>query len=271
MLFFLFFSVQHVRASDVLNDAEKAELFGQAREHFHRALELSEADVDKKVPSTAVEEALRKALIRYERLARGGVGNGKIFYNIGNIYFRLGDIGRAIVNYRRAELYTPNDPNLKQNLSYALSQRQDRIEEMQKEKLMKTFFFWHYDLPSKARIILFTVFYSGFWIFAVLVLFFRNSLVKWGLGISLVFAALFMGSLGVDMYGGGDNIPGVLVDREIIARKGDSASYQPSFEEPLHAGVDFKLLDNRGQWFYIELMDGRQCWVPAESAELVTM
>ncbi|MEA2084796.1 MAG: hypothetical protein U9O82_11310 [Thermodesulfobacteriota bacterium] len=270
LLLFVFFNVHNAWAGDPLSETEKTEMLNQAGDFFHQALKLSETGNTGKIPSSAVEELLKKSLMRYERLIRSGVGNGKIFYNIGNIYFRLGDIGRAIVNYRRAEIYAPDDRNLKQNLSYALSRRQDRIEEKQKEKLLKTFFFWHYDLSPKIRSILFTVFYTGFWTFAVVILFKQNPATKWGLGITLTFFLLFMGSLGVERFGSSENAYGVLVDREVVARKGDSTSYQPSFEEPLHAGVDFRLLDSRGQWLHIELMDGRTCWVPAGSTELVT-
>ena len=270
LLLFVLFNVHNAWAGDPLNEAEKTELLNQAGDFFHQALKMSETGNTGKIPSSAVEELLKKSLMRYERLIRSGVGNGKIFYNIGNIYFRLGNIGRAIVNYRRAEIYAPDDRNLKQNLSYALSRRQDRIEEKQKEKLLKTFFFWHYDLSPKVRSLLFVAFYTGFWTFAVVILFKRNPAAKWGLGITLAFFLLFMGSLGVERFGSSENAYGVLVDREVVARKGDSTSYQPSFEEPLHAGVDFSLLGSRGQWFHIELMDGRTCWVPAGSAELVT-
>ncbi|MEA3547450.1 MAG: tetratricopeptide repeat protein, partial [Thermodesulfobacteriota bacterium] len=99
------------------------------------------------------EEARRlyhKSLLRYEKLSRE-IENGKLYYNIGNVYFRLDDLGRAIVNYRRAEQLITNDPNLRQNLDYALSKRQDKIESKQEEELLRTLFFWHYDLPSSLR------------------------------------------------------------------------------------------------------------------------
>lgn len=265
------FNGHHAWAGDPLSKTERVELFNQAENFFHQALEMLETGATGKRPPSEVEELLRKSLMRYERIVRGGVRNGKIFYNIGNIYFRLGDIGRAIVNYRRAEMYAPDDPNLKQNLSYALSLRQDRIEEKQNERLLKTFFFWHYDLSSKVRSILFVAFYAGFWTFAVVILFKRTSPAKWGLGISLTFLLLFLGSLLVERFESSENISGVLVDREVVARKGDSVSYQTSFKEPLHAGVDFRLIESRSRWFHIELMDGRTCWVPEGSAELVTM
>lgn len=48
-------------------------------------------------------------------IQEGVVKNGKLYYTLGEICFRMKDIVRAILNYRRAEQYVPDDPNLKQN------------------------------------------------------------------------------------------------------------------------------------------------------------
>jgi hypothetical protein len=63
--------------------------------------------------------------------------------------------------------------------------------------------------------------------------------------------------------------PGVIVAEEVVARKGDSETYEPSFQEPLHAGTEWTLVERRGDWFHVELPDSRRCWLPADSVELV--
>ena len=62
---------------------------------------------------------------------------------------------------------------------------------------------------------------------------------------------------------------GVIITEEVIARKGDGTAYQRSFVDPLHQGTEFKLLEERAGWYYIELADGRTGWIPDSSAELV--
>lgn len=246
-----------------LADSEKLELFNEANSFFSRANELARTD------PTAAEDFYQKSLLRYVRLAKAGIRNGKLYYNIGNVYFRLDDIGRAILNYRRAQRFMPNDPNLKQNLDYVTSQRQDRIEEKQKEKVLKTLFFWHYDIPAYARAVLFGVSYVLFWSFLTVRLFAARPWTRWGTGVCLLVFLLFLGSLLVDHYTRSTNRPGVIVASEVTARKGDGETYQPSFENPLHAGTDFNLVEERGKWLYIELQDGRRTWVPLKSAEFV--
>jgi tetratricopeptide (TPR) repeat protein len=247
-----------------LSSSEKQELLSQGADFFQQATAISSAD------PAAARELYQKALLRYKRLVKdSGIRNGKLFYNIGNIHFQLKDTGRAILNYRRAELYIPNNPNLKKNLVFAQSMRQDRLEEKQQEKILKTLFFFHYDFSAQVRTIIFAIFYACFWVFAGLKIFSRRPFTNWGLGIALLIAILFGGSLLSDKYFSSDNLQGVLLDAEVTARQGDSHSYQPSFKDPLHAGLEFLMLEDRGVWWQIELADGRTCWIPAQSGELV--
>jgi tetratricopeptide (TPR) repeat protein len=244
-------------------DPKQAELFLAANAFFSQANDIRATDPRK------ATDLYQKALLRYEHLVEKGVRNGKLYYNIGNVYYRLGDIGRAIVNYRRAERYSKTDPNLEQNLNFVLSQRADKIEEKQKDKMLKTLFFWHYDLSANVRALMFAVFYGAFWIFLLLRLYWARPWIHWGLGITLTVFLLLAGSLVIDHYGQSGNRAGVLVAAETVARKGDGWTYQPSFAEPLHSGTEFSLLEERSKWRFIELQDGRRTWVAAKDTELV--
>ena len=260
----LFFLYTPAYGGTLLSETEKKELYNQGTEFFHQATELTETD------PAAAKELYKKALVRFKHLAeQGDVNNGKLYYNIGNIHFLLDDIGRAILNYRRAGQYIPNDPNLVKNLAYARSMRQDKLEIKDKEKILQTLFFFHYDLGTKIRLALFGIAYIFFWIFAGTKIFSRRPFTSWGLGVTLVFTVLFGSSLFVESRESSKRGEGVILAPEVIARQGDAESYQPRFEAPLHAGAEFTLLEQRGAWWRIELPDGRSCWIPAKSGELV--
>ena len=65
-----------------------------------------------------------EAAQQYEYLVKEeGLRNGHLFYNVGNSWFMAGDVGRAILNYRRAELFMPNNADLQHNLKAALEMR----------------------------------------------------------------------------------------------------------------------------------------------------
>jgi len=249
---------------DGLSRTEILDLFSQGKDFFRQGNEVVAADPD------AARESYRKAVMRFERIVKeGGIHNGMLFYNIGNVYFRLEDIGRAILYYRRAELYIRGDLNLQQNLKYARARRLDKVEEEQKAKVLKTLFFWHYDLSTKARSMVFIACFVAVWVLASVRVFLRSGTLGWCLAVSAILAAMFLGSLVTETALLRRRRPGVVISREVVARKGDSGTYEKSFTHPLHAGTEFTLIEDRSDWLNIGLQDGRCCWIPAKSAELV--
>lgn len=64
----------------------------------------------------------------YEQVAAQGVTDAALFYNLGNAYYKLGDSGRAILNYERAALLAPRDADVYANLAMARAQVVDKYE-----------------------------------------------------------------------------------------------------------------------------------------------
>lgn len=216
----------------------------------------------------AAVECWRKAAARLE-LASEEISNAPLFYNLGNIYFRLGDMGRAILNYRKAQRFEPNDPNLLRNLSFARRSCQDNVKEQERVKVLKTLFFWHYDFSWHGREMVFMVFFAAAFAFAILRLRLKKSWVVWAVSLSAFIALLTAVSLGVSEWTSRKHRDGVIISAEVIGRKGNSESYEESFQKPLHAGTEFVLLESRGNWLEIQLADGQTCWIPRADAGLV--
>jgi len=247
-----------------LSPEEVSDLYSQAKEMFRDANAIASTDADK------AKELYKKAIMRFERIAgEGDIQNGKLYYNIGNIYFRIKDVGRAILYYLRAQQHLPGDRNLQQNLDFARTSRVDHIEEKQETRILKTLFFWHYDLAAKTRVFIFSFSFMFLWIFAAVRIFFRKAFLVWCISFAIGFSLLFAGSLFSEFFYLQQTRPGVVISSEVIARKGNSETYQPSFKDPLHEGTEFTLIENRGDWYHIELPDSRKCWVPEADVELV--
>jgi tetratricopeptide (TPR) repeat protein len=231
---------------------------------FHKAMELDRSDPE------AARAYYQDAILNFERIINeGDVRNGELYYDIGNAYFRLGDLGRAVLNYKRSGLYMPNDENLRQNLEYARNRRADRIERKEQENVYRTLFFIHYDIPSRAKLIIFASCFAAIWVSAGLRLFVRAGSLKVILVVAAVASAIFLASLAVDAVSFSSRPPGVITADEVTGRMGDADSYQPSFREPLHSGTEFQLLEKRAGWWRIELDNGDATWIPTGSAELV--
>ena len=235
-----------------------------AEESFRRAMALDRTEPDRAL------NYYQKSTMHFERIIdEGGVTNGKLFYNLGNSYFRKGDHGRAILNYKRAALYMPNDPNLKQNLEFARGRRIDSIERTQREKVFKTLFFLHYDIPFSGRLTIFSYAFVLVWVSAAVLLFSKRGVLRLMLALSILVSAILLTSLIVESVNLTRRPEGVIVAEQVIARKGDAETYEQSFTEPLHAGTEFNLLTRRTGWWQIELENGARCWLPADSGECV--
>jgi hypothetical protein len=70
------------------------------------------------------EKKFTEAASGYERIATNGVASPALWFNLGNACFKAGQIGRAIVAYRRAADSTPRDPDVRANLKFARNQVQ---------------------------------------------------------------------------------------------------------------------------------------------------
>ncbi|MCX5754295.1 MAG: hypothetical protein NTW97_11775 [Candidatus Krumholzibacteria bacterium] len=267
IVFLLMLAIMTAASSSALarlSDQEISNHLSQAEQLFRRAMELDRTDPD------AAKAYYQEAILHYEAIVKnGGVRNGKLYYNVGNAYFRIGDTGRAILNYKRAALFMQNDRNLRQNLDYARNRRADRIELRQKEKVLKTLFFIHYDVPSRMKLIVFAIAFGALWVLAAARLLLKTGWLRIAIAVAAVVSAVFLASLVVDAASLARTPEGVITAEETIGRMGDADTYQPSFKEPLHSGSEFRLLEKRPGWWRIELENGDRTWIPDGAAELV--
>jgi tetratricopeptide (TPR) repeat protein len=251
-------------AAAALSELESSALLMEGNSLFQQGNELATSKPDE------AKELYLKSAMRFERIVRdGGVENGKLYYNIGNAYFRAGDLGRGILNYRRAGQFIPNDRNVQQNLAFARSRRKDAMEEQEDARVFRTLMFWHYDFSFGQRFALFTAAFLTLWTAAAARVFFSRPFLKWIIGIAAALAAALGISLLTESLALQRDRPGVILAEEVTARKGDSDTYEASFQEPLHAGTEFLLVENRDKWIHVELPDGRRCWLPAQAAEML--
>ena len=58
----------------------------------------------------------------YEKLVQSGQVSAALYFNLGNAWFKSGQIGRAIAAYRQAQQIAPRDPDLRANLQFARNQ-----------------------------------------------------------------------------------------------------------------------------------------------------
>jgi tetratricopeptide (TPR) repeat protein len=68
------------------------------------------------------------AIREYEKIITAEYESAELYYNLGNAYFRQGQLGLAIINYERAARLDPGDDDIRANLEFARQFTIDRIE-----------------------------------------------------------------------------------------------------------------------------------------------
>lgn len=250
---------------------------GKAREVSHRQLVLQLGDalesfdrgsaLLKNAPDEALA-AFRQARDKFESVVDAGIDNGPLYYNLGNTHVRLGEIGEAIADYRRAERLIPNDQQLKANLRFARSLMRDRIEPSGKRTFLRTVFFWHYSWPLRVRRTAAMIFYGSFWLLLAVRALWPRLNAGYSVLVCLVLWVLLGASVAIHLRTQSRPTEGVLVTNDVVVRKGNGEGYDPQFRQPLHEGVEFRVIEQRDGWLRIELADGNQGWVRSREVEL---
>ena len=239
-------------------------LFTQANQFFR------EANTTANDPDHA-EKLYEKAILNYEKIISDGrIRNSKLFYNLGNAYFLKDDIGRAILNYRRAEKLDKSDTNIQKNLAFARSRRIDTVDVKTEERILETLFFWHYDFSIKTKFVVTCLCFAIVCI-SVTVMLWRGKSAPWiaTAAICGLLTVSFLAPVVVEARTQAHRVCGVITAQQVVARQGDGPNYPESFKDPLHAGTEFDLLERRSGWFYIALSDDSDGWIPDNAAELI--
>jgi len=243
-------------------DSEARLLFDEATKAFNAGLA---AGPDEQAAH------FRTALAAYETLARDkGIRNSALFFNIGNCYMHLGDIGNAVLNYRLAERSMPGNRELDANLQVALARRTDHIAAREKMVLGlplgsigRGVREWLRRLPAKLPVLM--VVFTLVWVALGVKLVRRSAWLNALLIVAIVCTVVYAGGVAASARSFAGLGRGVLLDETLVARTGPSAVHEPSFEQPLHAGVEFRVLARESGWLKVELPDAARCWLPAES------
>ncbi|WP_373652350.1 tetratricopeptide repeat protein [Schlesneria sp. DSM 10557] len=227
---FLLMTGQQVSAADS----------GAAERSFVRALELFDS-------AKSTEDYLKSAS-ELESIVADGYRNGAVYYNLGNAYFRAGQFGRAILNYRKARSYLPTDPYLKANLEQALAMAPGRLTEVPQPWWTHVFFWTDWlSFPSKCLTFLIGMSISA--VAAVVAFWFRRP--RFCLPIAgLVVASLAMG---LDAWLTDPELldaDRAVITRETIARKGTGEAYEAAFDHPLRDGAEFRVLGETPGWTF---------------------
>ena len=212
------------------------------------------------------------ALTDWEEVRSAGLMSKELYYNLGNAYFKNGEIATAILWYERALRLDPSDADVRYNLDYARALTQDRIDEVPE------FFFnqWGralcYRLPSNTWAVLAVVLFA-LTVALVLLFLLGSTSGRRRLGFFAAIAAFLLTFLCWD-FAQWQRREALRQDMAIVMRPVSAVKSSPSAEGAkdlfiLHEGTRVKVLDNVGGFSNVELADGRQGWIAVTDIEII--
>ena len=213
-----------------------------------------------------------QAAADWSDVAATGLRSKELYFNLGNAYYKGGEIAKAVLFYERALRLDPSDADIRYNLEFARNLTQDRIDEVP-EFILKT---WvrkvNYLLPSNV--------WAGLSLF----------LLALALGLCLLFllgptpgarrtgfftgiAALLL-ALAAWGFARSQKAAAERHDTAIVMRPVTSVTSSPSSDAAkslfiLHEGTKVKVLDEVSGFTDIELADGRRGWIATNDIERI--
>ena len=206
--------------------------------------------------------SFEQAIDGYKSILNKDINNGILYYNIGNCYYRLNNLGYARLFYEKAKLYNPTDRDVLHNIELVKAQLIDDIKSVPQFFLVKII----NDINVKLN--------SSQWAYVVILALYLN----------LIFFLLFFFSKSVDarvnslrsllitipillitvfflIYSNFDNKydTAVLVDSNAYVKTAPSIEADDYFI--IHEGVKFQLIDEVDNWSRVLLSDGKDGWI----------
>ena len=264
IIFLLPFTVTSVAKAE-LSKEQLYSLYNQANESFRKA--------NSTLDSEQAKRDYERAILNFERIIEEGqVKNAGLYYNLANAYLLQEQLGKAILNYRKALQLDDSDENIQKNLAFARSKRFDKIPVQTEKRIMQTLFFWHYDFLLKTKFFLACIFFGMTCISITATIGFGKNTARTTLIlVCSILCLCFLSSVAIEHKVRTSKMCGVITSKQVTARQGDGDNYAPSFKESLHEGTEFDLVESRTDWIHIRLSDNNDAWIPKNSVELITI
>ena len=221
--------------------------------------------------SAYAEEHYQKAAALYEQLLQQGV-SADLYYNLGNSYYRMDNIPKAVLNYERALLLSPGDKDIRFNLQMARSKTIDKITP-ESEMFFVT---WYRSLVNMmsvdgwARLALVSLLVA---IILALAYLFADAiwLRKMGFfgGILLLFVFLFSNLFAWQQKHNRQTQQGAIIIRSAVSVKSTPAKSGTDLFI-LHEGTRVTVTDaTMREWAKIRVADGKEGWLETREIEKI--
>lgn len=203
------------------------------------------------------------AVSTYENIVQSGLESDNLYYNLGNAYYKTGDLPNAILHYEKALKLKPGHNDAAYNLELAQQYITDKIEVVDVFFLKK----WITGLRQSFTSDEWAYLSAGaFFVFILLLLLFTFSGRAALKRISFYVGVLFLIASIVGMWGASksksdyvDNVKAIIFSPSVTIKGSPNSKGTDLFI--LHEGAKVSVIDSVGTWKRIKLQDGNVGWL----------
>lgn len=208
------------------------------------------------------------AISNYEQILKTDVHSVEVYYNLGNSYYKLNQIGPAIYNYEKALMLDTGNEDVLNNLQFAKQMRIDAVDSLPENELESratsiasslTIDEWAYlsIILLIITVLLFVLYYYSQTagkkrlFFLLMILFAIGGVIT-----SIIIGFYAQNNLNKQQYA-------IVYATEFTAREEPKQSSSASFV--IHEGTKVEVLEEFNDWVRIALENGSKAWVTIDT------
>jgi tetratricopeptide (TPR) repeat protein len=212
-----------------------------------------------------------QALVQYHKIDSLEAFSSDLYYNMGNSYYKLNQIGSSIFYLEKALLTDPGHEDAKHNLIFANRMRLDKFEQLPKSLFQKVneriIYPFHYNTWAWISVffaMLTATFFLRYYFTTNTIkkrLFFTSSI------FSLLFFVVVLSFTFKAKYHNEHYRFAVLFDSVVSVKSEPNHTASESFQ--LHEGTKVQILEDLDDWQKIRIPDGKVGWLLSETSKEV--
>lgn len=210
-------------------------------------------------------------------MATGGTSS-VLYYNLGNAYYRQGNLGKALVNYERALKIDPTNSDARTNLEFVKTKITDR--QIDSGSIMSTLWdsivcFFHADTWAWIAVILFALFLAGVctYLFSSVIVVKKFSFFG---GIVVFFLTVIVVVISFAAANRVENNDYAIILSPAVQLSTSPREARNQSEEAflLHEGTKVEVVDSvsspgEGKWYEVNVGHGERAWIKASDVERI--
>lgn len=212
-----------------------------------------------------------KSLEFYKQIEDSGYTSAYMYYNMGNAYFRLNQIAKAILYYERALLLEPNDVDIQHNLKYANTFVSDKINELP-EPFYITWFrsftqLFGANTWAWISIVLFLVILILIYLNFLTISAFLSKLIKFSATVLFIVWIVSISATYSSYHRQTAHNYAIIMDDTVEIKSSPDENSTSLFV--LHEGTKVYIKETFEDWAEIKIADGNTGWIKIKSIERI--